>query len=94
MAYANSIALAQKYLPILDEVYKAESKTSILDAANSNVRFVGANTVQLYKTAVNGLGAYNRNTGFPTGSATGAWESLTLSQDRGRSFQIDAKLVA
>lgn len=90
MAYANSIALAQKYLPILDEVYKAESKTSILDAANSNVRFVGANTVQLYKTSINGLGTYNRNTGYPTGSATGTWETLTLSQDRGRSFQIDA----
>ena len=29
----NSIALAQKYLPILDEIYKEGSKTSILDTA-------------------------------------------------------------
>ena len=94
MAYNNSIALATRYLPILDEVYKAESKTALLDAANERVRFVGANSVQLYKTSLNGLGDYDRNTGFPTGSATGTWETLTLSQDRGRSFQIDVKLAA
>lgn len=89
MPYNNSIALATRYLPILDEVYKAESKTAILDAANERVRFIGANSVQLYKTSLNGLGDYSRNAGFPTGSATGTWETLTLSQDRGRSFQID-----
>lgn len=89
MPYNNSIALATRYLPILDEVYKAESKTALLDAANERVRFVGANSVQLYKTSLNGLGDYSRNEGFPTGSATGTWETLTLSQDRGRSFQID-----
>ena len=27
----NVIALAEKYLPILDEIYKVESKSSILD---------------------------------------------------------------
>lgn len=89
MSYANSISLASKYLPILDEVYKAASKTSILDAANDRVRFIGANAVQLYKTSLNGLGNYSRNTGFVTGSETGTWETLTLSKDRGRSFQID-----
>lgn len=89
MPYNNSISLVTKALPILDEVYKAESKTSILDAANDNVRFIGANAVQLYKTSLNGLGNYSRNVGFPTGSATGTWETLTLSKDRGRSFQID-----
>lgn len=90
MAYANSIGLAQQYLPVLDEIYKAESKTAILDMANERVRFVGGNTVQVYKTALDGLGDYNRNTGFATGSETGSWESLALTKDRGRSFQIDA----
>lgn len=89
MAYNNSISLVTKALPILDKVYKAASKTSILDASNERVRFVGANAVQLYKIALNGLGNYSRNTGFVTGSETGTWETLTLSKDRGRSFQID-----
>ena len=89
MAYNNSIALATKYLPILDEVYKAESKSSVLDTANDRVRFIGGNTVELYKTSLNGLGDYSRNAGFPTGSATGTWEALALTQDRGRSFLVD-----
>lgn len=85
----NSITLAQRYLPILDEVYKAASKTNILDAANQNVRFVGANTVQLFKTSMDGMGNYSRNSGFVSGSVTGTWESHQLARDRARSFVID-----
>ena len=87
---ANSIALAQKYLPLLDEVYKRSSLTSRFDMADERVRFVGSNTVQIYKTSLNGLGNYGRNTGFVDGDATGTWETMTLGKDRGRSFQIDA----
>ncbi|MBS6475117.1 MAG: hypothetical protein KH354_03945 [Clostridiales bacterium] len=87
---ANSIALAQKYLPLLDEVYKRESLTSRFDMANERVRFVGAQTVQVYKTSLQGLGDYNRNSGYTAGDVTGTWESMTLTQDRGRSFAVDA----
>ena len=83
----NSIALAQKYLPMLDEVYKAYSKTAILDA--QNVSFAGANVVKVFKTSMDGLGNYGRNTGFVAGDVTGTWEQLQLSKDRGRSFMID-----
>lgn len=31
MAYSNSIGLAQKFVPLLDEVYKASARTSVLD---------------------------------------------------------------
>lgn len=91
---SNSIALAQKYLPLLDEVYKRESITSVLDLANDRVRFDGGNTVKIYKTSMNGLGNYDRSNGFVNGDVTGTWESLALTKDRGRSFTIDAKRVA
>ena len=39
---SNSIALAAKYLPLLDEVYKKASCTSILDTANERIRWIGA----------------------------------------------------
>ena len=84
---ANSIALATRYLPMLDEVYKASSKTAILDAAN--VSFAGANAVKVFKTAMDGMGDYSRNNGFVDGAVTGTWETLTLTKDRGRSFMID-----
>lgn len=84
----NSIALAQNFLPMLDEVYKASSKTSILDA--TEVEIVNANTVKVFKTAMDGMGNYGRNTGFVDGSVTGTWETMTLTKDRGRSFMVDA----
>lgn len=85
---ANTIALAQKYLPILDEVYKASAKTSILDA--QDVKFINANTVQVFKIAMDGLADYNRSTGFVTGDVDGSWEDFVLSKDRGRAFIVDS----
>lgn len=86
----NSIALAQKYEPILDEVYKAASKSAILDTANSNISFIGANVVKIPKMTLSGLADYSRNVGFVQGAETLTWETLTLSKDRGVSFTVDA----
>lgn len=86
----NTIALASKYLPILDEIYKAGSKTAILDTANERVRWDGAKTAYLFHTAPVGLANYSRNAGFVPGDVTGSWEPYTIEQDRGRSFMVDA----
>jgi len=87
---ANSIALAYKYLPILDEVYKRSLLTLPLEAGNDRVRFINAHTIELFKTSINGLGNYARNTGYVDGDVTGTWEALALSKDRGRSFMVDS----
>lgn len=89
MAYNNTIELAKSFLPILDEAYRANSKTAILDTANERVRWIGADTVNLYSTTMDGLGDYSRNAGFVTGSVTGSWEPYKLTQDRARSFRVD-----
>ena len=85
----NTIALAQKYLPILDAVYKRESLTARFDVANDNIRFDGTNEVKLYVTDMDGLGDYSRENGFVTGDVVGRWENYKLERDRGRSFSID-----
>ena len=87
MPFNNTIALAQRYLPLLDEVYKYSSRSAILD--NPNVQFIGGNAVKVFKTSMDGLGDYNRNNGYVNGNVNGSWETMTLEQDRGRSFQID-----
>lgn len=89
MATDSQFVLAERYLPIMDEVYKEASKTSILDAANSRVRFTGGDSVELYKVALNGLADYNRNSGYVNGAATGTWEKLTMAYDRARKFLVD-----
>lgn len=87
MPFANTIALAERYLPLLDEVYKYSSRSAVLD--NPNVQFIGGNAVKVFKTSMDGLGNYSRNNGYVNGNVNGTWETMTLRQDRGRSFQID-----
>ena len=89
MPVANSVSLATKFLPYLDDVYKRQSLTAILDTANDRVNWIGAQTAKVFKVDVDGLGDYSRNAGFVAGSSDGTWETLTIEQDRGRSFSID-----
>ena len=85
----QSIALAQKFQPILDEIYKASSLTARMDAQTKPVDFAGANVVKVFKTDPIGLGTYSRVSGYPAGQVVGAWETMTLSIERGRAFVID-----
>jgi hypothetical protein len=85
----NSIALANKFMPILDEIYKRESLTSRLDALTKPVNFAGANEVKVFKTSMTGMGTYDRSTGYPAGDVTGTWETISLAASRGRAFSVD-----
>lgn len=88
---ANSISLAERFLPILDDVYKQASKSSILDVTDNNrIRFRNANKVEIFKTSMDGLADYSRNTGYVNGSVVAGWEDYTLTKDRGTSFMVDA----
>jgi hypothetical protein len=86
---AQSIALASKFQPILDEVYKAASLTARMDAQTKPVNFAGANVVSVFKTNPIGLGDYSRVSGYKAGQVVGAWETLTLATERGRAFVVD-----
>lgn len=85
----NSIALAQKFMPVLDEAFKAASVTADMDSPTRDNEHLGANEIQVYKMSVVGLGDYDKASGYPAGAVTGLWETLTLSHDRGREFNID-----
>ena len=86
----NSIGLASRYLPILDEVYKAESKTAILDTVQDRVRWSDEyHSFYLFETAMVGLGDYDRNAGYVPGDVTASWHQYTPQWDRGRSFMVD-----
>lgn len=84
----NSITLATKFQPLLDEVYKANSLTA--DLESNEVIFDGSQTVKVLKLEVPALGAYSRNSGYTSGDVTANWEAFTLTQDRGTEFSVDA----
>jgi hypothetical protein len=86
---ANSIALAEKFSPILDEIYKEASKTAFLDSLTRQIDHSGANEVQIFKTSMVGMGDYSRATGYAAGDVTATWETIQLQYERGRAFSID-----
>ena len=88
---ANNIQLFQKYIALLDEVYKLSSKSSILDGDASLVQ-AGKNTNEIIipKMSLDGLANYSRNSGYVKGDVTLTYETVKFNYDRGRKFVIDA----
>lgn len=88
---ANYIELIQKYVPLLDEKYAAEAKSSVLDVQSDLIReTANAKSVLIPKMVLQGLADYDRSNGFVKGNATLEWVTHTFTQDRGRTFMIDA----
>lgn len=87
---ANAITLATKFIPVLDEIYKESSLTSVLDGA-SDLAQQGANANELIipKLDMQGLGDYNRNSGYVSGDVTLTNETVKCNFDRGRMFTVD-----
>ena len=84
---ANSIELASKFLPVIDDIYKAESATTALDTQTMD--FGGVNEVKVLKVSTTGLGDYSRSTGYPKGDVTAGWETMKLSEERGKEISVD-----
>ncbi len=75
---------------MLDEIYKLEAKTNVLDGASELVR-QGANANELIipKISMDGLADYSRNSGYVNGSIDFNFETVKCNFDRGRMFQVD-----
>ncbi len=87
---ANSIAMAKKFIPLLDEVYRTVSLTAKLDGAPELAR-QGANANELIVPMIEmqGLGSYDRNSGYVSGEVTMTNETVKCNFDRGRMFTVD-----
>ncbi len=88
---ANSITTFKKYIDLIDDVYKENAKTSILDGDNSLVQ-AGSNAHEIVipKISMDGLGDYSRNGGYVDGDVTVTNETVEFNYDRGRAFTVDA----
>ena len=88
---ANSIALFKKYIDLLDEVYKASAKTSVLDINGALVQAgANANEIIIPKISMDGLADYSRNSGYVNGDVSLTNETVKFNYDRGRKFTVDA----
>jgi hypothetical protein len=86
----NNVTLAQKFVPILDEIYANASLTAKLDG-NPDLVQQGANANELIipMLSMQGLGDYDRNSGYVQGDVTLTNETVKCNFDRGRMFTVD-----
>ena len=87
---ANSISVVKKFVPLLDEAYRKASLTAILDGDSTLIR-QGANWGELIIPIMNlqGLGDYDRSSGYVQGDVTLTYETIACNYDRGRMFDVD-----
>ena len=91
-----AIELVTKYLPYVDELFKAESKKSLL--TNEDFDWTGACTIKVYKIGTAPMNDYDREgtksgaTGSRYGVATNldaSTQSMLIAKDRSFTFVID-----
>lgn len=86
----NNITLAQQFVPVLDEIYRLASLTSGLDG-NPELVKEGANAGELIipMLEMQGLGDYDRNSGYVDGDVTLTNATVKCNFERGRMFTVD-----
>lgn len=85
-----AIELAKNYVDLLDEVYQNASCTADLAADAALVRAGGnAKTVLYPMISLNGLGDYDRNSGYTDGAVDVSWTSIEFDYDRGTKISVD-----
>lgn len=86
----NTLEFAKITQTQLDRQVVAEATSGWMELNSSRVKYSGGNEVKIPKLSMDGLGNYDRDNGFVQGSVTLEWETKKLTQDRGRTFQLDA----
>lgn len=92
---ANVIEYAKVFQAELDKIAVQELATGWMDSNSGQVKYTGGKEIKIPKLSVDGLADYGRegNTGFIGGSINFEYETKIMTQDRGRSFSIDANDV-
>lgn len=86
----NTLATATLFQNNLDRVAVQDATTGWMEANAGQVIYNGGAEVKIPKMSVQGMGDYDRDNGYAQGSVTLEYETRTMTQDRGRKFQLDA----
>lgn len=92
---ANTIQYATIFQNTLDQLAIQEMLTSWMDGNAGQVIYSGGKEIKLPTLTVDGLADYGRegNAGYVQGDVNFSYQTMTMTQDRGRGFSIDANDV-
>ncbi len=85
----NNVELSTVYLPLLDEVYKEAVKTSVLDGDEATVKKGQNGEIKVAKLDMDGLGDFDRNSGYTEGAVSLKWETIKYDKERSQKLKVD-----
>lgn len=87
----NTINLAEIYLPYLDEIYKADAKTAILEGSETDatIRLDDHGKAYVAKINMDGLGDFSRSSGYTHGDVSLTWEPIAWDKERSQDLRVD-----
>lgn len=86
----NTLDYAKLFQTKLDEQITQQATSGWMEANAGQVIYNGGNEIKIPDIVVQGLADYDRDSGFVQGSVTYKYQTHQLTQDRGRTFQLDA----
>lgn len=89
----NSIGYATAFQDELDKAMLAESCTGWMESNAGVIKYLGGADVKIPSLVLQGFANYDREKGYTQGALSVNWQLAQMTQDRGRSFNLDANDV-
>lgn len=86
----NTLQYSQQFQTVLDAQMLASATSAFMEANAGQVKYDGGDTVYIPEISMQGLAKYDRDEGFNQGSVTLKFNPYKMTQDRGRTFQLDS----
>lgn len=86
----NTLQYSQQFQTVLDAQLLAGATSAFMEANAGKVKYDGGDTVHIPEISMQGLAKYDRDEGFNQGSVTLKFNPYKMTQDRGRTFQLDS----
>lgn len=86
----NTLEMAKIFQQSLDKQMAIEATSGWMESNAQNVKYNGGDTVRMPRISTTGMARYDRDNGFNQGAVTLTYDDYKLTQDRGRTFHLDA----
>lgn len=86
----NTLQYSQQFQTVLDAQMLASATSAFMEANAGQVKYDGGDTVHIPEISMQGLAKYDRDEGFNQGSVTLKFNPYKMTQDRGRTLQLDS----
>lgn len=85
----NTIETAKIFQTELDKAAVEQSTSGWMEVNDKLVKYNGGSEVKIPDLTMDGLADYDRSEGFVDGDVNFKYQTMTMTQDRGRRFTID-----